>query len=448
MTSGSGGGTPPPPDDDPLLRPASDDGWDDEPKTKPDQPRAAAPVPAVVPVPAVPETTTPAMTTPATTSTTSATTPTTSTTPPSASTTPAEAKAAADDEPILPATSSENELRAAVGATPRAEPGAVVAPARSRYDDSDDTDDEFTNGRPRNRTAITVAVVSLIAGVTIGALVLLGRANSSHYVLACEAERAVAQQGRSFPPWGTRALEGEAWRPLKIVPETRCQPHETDDVLDLQRRYLAMLLEQATALLTAREVTKLDDAESLLKQAMLLTRPAEHEPAPKAAERAERHKDVERLLGDVTYWRAAGKLRDAAAALADAAKQFDTASEQRPRHMSDAPAWASYARKLVEELHAGPVGATRPLVGAPAAPGAAPSPAAAAPTAPSPPPAASNPERPAAPMGTALPVEPGQPATATGSGAPSPNNDPPSVSTPEPATQPSDPRVPSGGVLL
>jgi hypothetical protein len=165
-----------------------------------------------------------------------------------------------------------------------------------------------------------------------------------------------------------------------------------------------MLLDQATGLLTAREVTQVDDAEALLKQALLLTRPPEDEPAKLAAERNEHHKEIERLLGDVSYWRAQAKVLDAATALTGAAKQFDDAAAQHPRHVADAPAWASYARRLAQELHAGPAG-DRPSTGAPAAP--------AAPT--------------TAPAGKELPVEPDAPAAVA-----------PTI----------DAGVPPGGVLL
>ncbi|HEU4730167.1 MAG TPA: hypothetical protein VFT22_19855, partial [Kofleriaceae bacterium] len=185
------------------------------------------------------------------------------------------------------------------------------------------------------------------------------------------------------------------------------------------------ILDQATGLLTAREVTRLDEAEALLKQGLLLTRPAASEPASMAAERTEHHKEIERLLGDVTYWRASARLRDAASALGDAAKQFEAAAAQHPRHVSDAPAWAAYARKLADQLHVGPAGPSpSPIAPAPAgATGVAPS---AGPTAP----AAPDTTRPEAPPGVALPVEPER-------GSPQ-----------VPAAPPPDAGVPTGGVLL
>jgi len=454
--------------DDPLLRPASNAGWDDEHPSPPRPPAGTAtsgpPAPSVEKPPSTTGTPPPrSASTPPPTSTSTPPPRSASTPPPSttsapspsstsassprgtsapASTTSAPASTStgtaparsdsatsptpAGEEPLLPAAYHENDLRAAVGASPLSEPTAATSrkrrePPRARRHAGDD--DDASPRRPRNRKTIAVAALSITAGLAVAALVFLGHANSERYLLTCEAERAVVEQGRSFPPWGTRALAGEAWRPLKITPETRCQPHETDDPLDLERLYLSMILDQATALLTAREVTKLDDAQALLDQALLLTRPPEHEPANLATERNEHHTEIERMLGDVTYWRAAAKLHDVAAALTDAAKQFDSAAAQHPRHVSDAAAWAAYTRKLAQELHAGPAG------GAPSA-----SPPVASPASPS----GSATEHPNVPAGVALPVEP-----AKGSA-----DAPPVPPVPPAPPAPADAGVPTGGVLL
>src|SRR5262249_12081465 len=141
----------------------------------------------------------------------------------------------------------------------------------------------------------------------------------------------------------------------------------------------------------------LDVISAQLEQALLLAR---------APERRDQRKEIERLIGDVHYWRAAARVRDATATLLDASKQFDGAAAERPRHQSDAAAWATYLRKLTDDLHAGPTGA--------------------APTAaPVQPPA----EHPPAPTGVALPVEP-------------PHEEPSAK------VAPADAAVPSGGVLL
>ncbi|HEX4416688.1 MAG TPA: hypothetical protein VH165_02265 [Kofleriaceae bacterium] len=359
--------------DDPLLKPASEAGWDQkaEPAAKPEPEPDAKPEP---------------------------------------------------DEPLLPATSSENELRAAVGAKPLPEAAATPAVSKRRaapvadvHGDKDDDDHDDDDPHPaHSRRAVAVAVLSLAVGVGIVTLVFLGRANSDRYLLTCEAERAVPRHGRAFPPWGTRALDGDAWRPLKIAPETRCLARETDDPHVLERWYLDMILEAVTAQLTAREITKLDDTEALLKQGLLLTRPATGEAETVAAERTDHHKDIERLLGDVAYWRASARLREAANVLTDAARQFDSAAAQHPRHVIDAALWASYARKLADQLHAGPAGGM---------PGAASAPLA---------PSADLAAHPVAPPGTALPVEPERPSSAE----------------PGPLAPPPDAGVPTGGVLL
>src|SRR5262249_56264320 len=95
-------------------------------------------------------------------------------------------------------------------------------------------------------------------------------------------------------------------------------------------------------------------------------------PGPSARQRGEQHQQVERLLGDVAYWRGQAKLRDALGALGDAAKQFDTAVARQPSHVSDAAAWAARVRTLADELRAGsarPAGPVPPASPpAPAAP--------------------------------------------------------------------------------
>src|SRR5262249_12920885 len=154
-----------------------------------------------------------------------------------------------------------------------------------------------------------------------------------------------------------------------------CTPQDTENLDDLEAYYLKALIDQATALLTAREVTKQDQASEQLDQALLLAR---------AETRRDQRREIERLKGDVDYWRASAKLRDAANALGEAAKQCEAAAAQRPRHVSDANAWATYIRKLVDQLHTGPGGATTLF---PSLPGA-------------------TPEHTPAPPGVALPVEP------------------------------------------
>ena len=313
------------------------------------------------------------------------------------------------EPPLLPPAYSESELRDAVGAAPRPEP--PIKPRRgddNKDDDDDNDDDDDGRANKRSRRTIVVAALSIFGGCSIAALVFLGKANSARYVIACEADRVVVQHGRSFPPWGTTALDGPEWQPIKIPPEASCHPRETEDDAELAGWYLRILVDQATQLLTAREVTKVDEANAALQQALLVTRRLKTEGDAKDA-----RGEIDRLLGDVAYWRASARLRSAADTLADAAKQFDAAAAQRPAHFTDAAAWAGYARKLMDDLRAGPAGAATTTF-----------------------PPLPPPERPTAPPGTALPVEPER-----GSGDGSAEAAPPPPVTP-------DAGVPSGGVLL
>jgi hypothetical protein len=333
--------------------------------------------------------------------------------------------ASADDGPLLPSAISDAELRDAIGARPAFSvaappppqqppppsvtpvlappPAPSAAPARRRRERPrpapEREDDDADPAPPRSRRAMVLGLVTLILGLVIAAFVFLGRANHERYLITCQPDAIVAEQGRTFPPWGSRPLDGTPWVPIKIPPNAECKPRETGDDHELAGWYLDVLMDQASTRLTRAEVTKpdVDAADVQLQQALLLARDPD---------RRDQRRDIERLLGDVQYWRATDHVRTAAEALADAAKQFEAAATARPRHVSDAGAWAAYARRLADELHLGPNG--KPVA-----------------------PAAAAAERPLAPAGVALPVEP----SGNGSAAPL-------------VTAPPDAGVPSGGVLL
>ncbi|MBV8759231.1 MAG: hypothetical protein JO257_18225 [Deltaproteobacteria bacterium] len=277
---------------------------------------------------------------------------------------------------------------------------AVGAPTRRRRDPEPvlDPDDPVP---PKNRRVQMIAALSLFGGLAIVALIFLGRANSDRYLLVCSTDRVTPEQGRSFPPWGSHPLAGPAWKPIALPANAECTERETDSLAELEKLYLDQLVDRASTTLTSKTLldkqgsgSSLDHVTDELTQALLLAR---------SPERRDQRKEIERLQGDVTYWRATLRLRDAQAALIDAAKQFDAAAAQRPRHVTDADAWASYLRKLTDELHAGPNGE-------PSAPASVPQ----------------SVEGPHAPAGSALPVEP-----------------PPSEAPP-----PVDAGLPTGGVLL
>lgn len=309
------------------------------------------------------------------------------------------------DEPLAPAYigTSDAELREAVGVAPRARRARTPLPVDAGALDGDTGGDD-AGDRPRSRKMIVVSIASLVVGLGTAALVFLGRANSAWFYISCEPDRIVAERGRAFPPWGETSLDGKRWKAIAIPPEAECIPLETESEDEISEQFRAMLVKRASVLLTAKEVTKVDEANALLDQALL------HARSNSDAARNARA-DIQRLLGDVVYWRASLQLRDASKALLEAAKQFDQAAQQRPRHVTDAAAWAEHVRRLAEDLRAGPSGSTQTSFP------------------PIPPPVSSEP-RPPAPPGVALPVEPGG-----------------SAAEPAPPAPP-DAGVPTGGVLL
>ncbi|MEP6865086.1 MAG: hypothetical protein ABJE66_31000 [Deltaproteobacteria bacterium] len=312
------------------------------------------------------------------------------------------------EEPLLPPElAADGALNDAIGApSAKARRRARTQPRR------DDGDDDDGLAPPRNRRTMIIATASIVVGLGIATLVFLGRANAQRYVLSCNSAHAVAEQGRGFPPWGSRPMHGSEWAPIALPANAECQPRETDDINELGKWYLELLLDRANVTLTARDLldsvgsqssaNPLDLVGAQLDQALLLARDPD---------RRDQRRDITRLQGDVAYWRAAARLRDASTVLVEAAKQFDAANQQHPRHATDAAAWSTFLHHLVDELHAGPNGA------APIAPSTATN-AAATGTTP-------------VPVGSALPVEPDTGAAGS------------AVSPPTP-----DAGIPSGGVLL
>ena len=313
--------------------------------------------------------------------------------------------APATEDSILPTSlDPAADLDAAVGAR-RKRPRLDLPP-----DDLID-DDGLPDESKWSRKTIAVIALAIVIGLGIAALVLLGRNNSQRFVLNCTTSQAVAEQGRSFPPWGSVPLPGAEWRPIALPPSAQCKRQEVDDKSQLEALFLDLLLDRSSTTLTARNfleappvvdgkatASPLDLVSNQLEQALLLSR---------APERGDQRKQVVRLQGDVQYWRASLRLRDATAAMTEASRQFDQAALARPMHVSDAGAWAELIRRLSDELKAGPTGVPAAFPPAPTG------------------------ERPSAPTGTALPVEP----TSTGSAA-----------EPPPAMPAAG--VPTGGVLL
>ncbi len=255
------------------------------------------------------------------------------------------------DEPILPPY-DPNALRDAVGAS-----------KRNPLDVDLDEEPRVPPLPGRRRTVMVSAAITLV-GLAIAALIFLGRANASRYLLTCTSERVVAEQGRAFPPWGSRPLAGAEWHAIALPPDAACKPRETEEPAELAHWYYDILVDRASTTLTSHQLldvipkagaaatsatpqNPLDTVGAQLDQALLLAR---------IFDGADQRKEVERLQGDLEYWRATVRLRDASQAMLDAAKQFDEAAARRPRHVSDASAWASFVRRLADELHGGPNG--------------------------------------------------------------------------------------------
>lgn len=328
--------------------------------------------------------------------------------------------------PLAPTTATFGDLQAAVGVTPTAAmstsvsgsiasipspspsasasasaspssasrlPSPPPAPASRRpsagtFSDADDADaDDSDETATKKRKWPIVVGLSALLGAVIAAFVLLGNANSQRYYLRCSAKYITAEQGNSFPPWGTERVSAPGFKPISIPPNAECTPQATDSLVKLEDLYLAALVDQATRKLSGTQPGDIDAAQAELEQALLLTR---------SPERRDQRKDLERLLGDVTYWRAAAKVKSAASALEDAAKRFDEAAAARPRHASDASEWARFARETAGALSSGPSGAGAPQ----SPPSGVPLPGA----------------RPTAPPGVALPIEMPPPGTASDAG--------------------------------
>jgi hypothetical protein len=315
-------------------------------------------------------------------------------------------------EPVLPTESIDPDaaLREAVGASANPPPRAPTPLPVS----DDDYDGELPALPGKRRRTVAVAAGAILAGLAIAALVFLGRANSERYLITCTTDHVAAEQGRGFPPWGSHELSGPEWKRIALPPNAECTARETDDPTELEGWYLDALIDRASATLGNKDMLDtiapaagsgsaapnvLDTSEQQLDQALLLARSPEHRDQRKA---------IERLQGDIAYWRAALRLRDASSALADAAKQFDAAATRRPAHATDAAAWATFLRRVGDELHGGPAGGPPPDQFPPQPPM----------------------QTPGVPVGVALPVEP------------------PAGSAAEPPPPAIDAGVPTGGVLL
>jgi hypothetical protein len=242
-------------------------------------------------------------------------------------------------------------------------------------------DDEDLPPRRPGRGRLVVVLMS-IALLAIAALVLAGRSNAGRYRVTCGPSQLVAERGRSFPPWGYRPMSGAAWAPIGIPLAGECVARRTERLAELETWYLAAIGDQVAARLTPGEhgvaTEDIDAAAALVDQGLLLSR---------APGRKDDRAELERMLGDVGYWRARARVEQAAAALDEAARGFAEAAGRKPRRATDATDWAERAHRAAAALRGGTAVDVAVDVGA--------APAPSAPTVLGPP----------APAGTALPVE-------------------------------------------
>jgi hypothetical protein len=171
---------------------------------------------------------------------------------------------------------------------------------------------------------------------------VLGWLNNKNYYFVCGTRSITAEQG-SFWPYGRSPLPGEAFKP--IVGDFPCESRHFDKRDELEKAFLAALIDQATRLLASGDPEHVSTAEQELQQVLLLSR---------NPERAEERDMAERLQGDVSYWRGAAEIQSALETLRTSAEFFDEAATRRPRHSSDASAWAEHARFIGSEIDKGP----------------------------------------------------------------------------------------------
>jgi hypothetical protein len=254
------------------------------------------------------------------------------------------------DQPAPPATAGADELREAVGVTPKdkKEKAKKEKATKEKAPPSDELldDDDEDGPKPKRGKGLLILAGTVAVGGVITALVLLGRANESRLIFRCEKDRIVARQGDGFPlPWGDHALSGAQWKPIEIPPDTQCDSRETESMDELEELFLTKLMQEAERKLLAREVTELETAEAQLEQALLLARTEEREYL---------RSDINRLLGFIEYHRALGKIEDAAETLDEAAKKLDRAIGSK--HQRDAAARAIWVREMAAAVRAGPTG--------------------------------------------------------------------------------------------
>lgn len=252
-----------------------------------------------------------------------------------------------EPEPYTPPKYEDDDLQSAVGIDKnktRAEKRAAKAEAKKARRGSSDDDDDDTPRVSRRTLMLIIAFAVMCVGV--GVLILLGTLNSKYYYFDCGVSEITAKRGRSFPPWGSSKLSGPEWVPIALPDNAECDSAKMTDRAELESMYFDALREQAETVLESKHPENVDLAEQQLRQALKLTRPSE---------RKDVRNEIERLLGDVEYWRARKQLEAAAGQLKVAAEKFTGSNERKPRHISDAAAWAEFSEYIANELGLGPI---------------------------------------------------------------------------------------------
>lgn len=200
----------------------------------------------------------------------------------------------------------------------------------------------------------------LVAFLIVAALLTAGgitsHLNSQRRYLVCGDDDVRAERGRWFP-WGQTRLEGDRWKPFEL--RGACESREVDSESELEAAFLELLINRLNTTLAAEDLaellarspesaegaTDLEKVEVLIDQGMALARAPEHK-----AQRTE----LERLRGDVEYWRGRAALQRAVERLEAARGHLEEAYEIGPRHAGDAGDWSAFIERLIERAKGGP----------------------------------------------------------------------------------------------
>jgi hypothetical protein len=248
--------------------------------------------------------------------------------------------AAAKDDLGAPAT--------AAAGPPRAEESESQPPPPSSLPEAAGIREPPRPWRPRlSRRGWLMAIAAALATVAIGTGAVLAWLNSRHFYLECGDDEIRASRGRSWP-WGRTTMEGARWKPVPVAGRIECQSARFASEAALEAAFLEAVHARADALLARDELgdaAQIETAANLIEQGLVLSRSPEHRDA---------RKELERLRGDVEYWRATSEVQSALAAIEAARARFADAAGHAPRHVRDADRWAGFLEQLLKRGRSGP----------------------------------------------------------------------------------------------